>query len=87
MNTPLNWTEESGGMEAVTKILDRCRVLEKDPSRKEYYQGTLDSNQDINLGFVDFPLYQLLDPERQRQRAGMVSAMKRVIELVDKSSV
>jgi hypothetical protein len=87
MNTPLNWPEESGGMEAVTKILDRCRVLEKDPSRKEYYQGTLDSNQDINLGFVDFPLYQLLDPERQRQRAGMVSAMKRVIELVDKSSV
>ena len=87
MNTPLNWPEESGGMEAVTKILDRCRVLEKDPSRKEYYQGTLDSNQDINLGFVDFPLYRLLDPERQRQRAGMASAMKRVIELVDKSSV
>ena len=86
MKTPLKWPEESGGLEAVTRILDRCRVLEEDPSQKER-KGTLDPNEDANLWVVDYPLYQLLEPERQRQRAGMVSAMKRVIELVEKGSV
>jgi hypothetical protein len=86
MKTPLEWPEESGGLEAVTRILDRCRVLEEDPSQKEQ-KRTLDPKDDANLWGVDYPLYQLLEPERQRQLAGMVSAMKRVIELVDKSSV
>jgi hypothetical protein len=87
MNTPLNWPEESGGMEAVTKILDRCRVLERDPSRKEYVKPeAVDPNEDLSARFVDFHLFQLLGPERQRQRAGMVAAMKRVVELVDTSA-
>jgi hypothetical protein len=86
MKTPLEWPEESGGLEAVTRILDRCRVLEEDPSQKEQ-KRTFDPKDDANLWGVDYPLYQLLEPERQRQLAGMVSAMKRVIELVDKSSV
>ena len=86
-NARFEWPEESGGVEAVKRILDRCRVLEEDPSRKEYNRETLDPNEDVNVRFVDFPLYQLLGPERQRQRAGMVAAMKRVIELVDRSSV
>ena len=88
VKTPLEWPEESGGVEAVKKILDRCRVLEEDPSRIEYVnRETLDPTQDIGPWFVDFPLYQLLEPERQRQRAGMVAAMKRVIELVGTSAV
>ena len=86
-NARFEWPEESGGVEAVKRILDRCRVLEEDPSRKEYNRETLDPNEDVNVRFVDFSLYQLLGPERQRQRAGMVAAMKRVIELVDRSSV
>lgn len=87
VKTPLEWPEESGGVEAVRKILDRCRVLEKDPSRKEYANlETLGPNEDRDVLFVDYPLYQLLEPERQRQRAGMVAAMKRVIELVGTSS-
>jgi hypothetical protein len=87
MNTPLDWPEESGGVEAVTKILDRCRVLERDPSRKEYVKPeAVDPNEDLSASFVDFPLFQLLGPERQRQRAGMVAAMKRVVELVDTSA-
>lgn len=36
VNTRLEWPEESEGVEAVKKILDRCRVLEADPSRIEY---------------------------------------------------
>ena len=83
VNTRLNWPEESGGVEAVTKILDRCCVLEEDPSRIEYVsQNTIDWNQNPGLASVDYPLYQLLEPERQRQRAGMVAAMTRVVELV-----
>lgn len=81
-NAPMEWPEERGGLEAVTRILDRCRVLKEDPSQKE----TLGPDQDPDLWFVDYPLYQLLEPERQRQRAGMVAAMKRVIELVGTSS-
>ncbi len=82
-----NWPEESGGVEAVAKILDRCRVLEEDPSRIEYVdRDTIDWTQDSNLLMVDYPLYQLLEPERQRQRAGMVAAMTRVVELVNRSA-
>ena len=87
VNTPLEWPEESGGVEAVNKILDRCRVLEADPSRIEYVnRDKIDWNQDPGLASVDYPLYQLLEPERQRQRAGMVAAMTRVIELVNRSA-
>ena len=83
VKTPLNWPEESGGVEAVTKLLDRCRVLEEDPSRIEYVnRDRIDWNQDPGLASGDYPLYQLLEPERQRQRAGMVAAMTRVEELV-----
>ena len=82
-NTRLEWPEESGGSEAVARILDRCRVLWEDPSRIEYVKReTVDLNQYLDLMSVDYPLYQLLEPERQRQRAGMVAAMTRVLELV-----
>ena len=87
VKTPLNWPEESGGVEAVTKILDRCRVLEEDPSRIEYVnRDRIDWNQDPGLASGDYPLYQLLVPERQRQRAGMVAAMTRVVALVNRSA-
>lgn len=83
VKTRLNWPEESGGVEAVNKILDRCRVLEEDPSRIEYVnRDTIDWIQNPGLAFVDYPLYQLLAPERQRQHTGMVAAMTRVVELV-----
>jgi hypothetical protein len=88
VNTRLSWPEESGGVEAVTKILARCRMLEEEPSRIEYVKPeAIDPNDDFYARFVDFPLYQLLGPERQRQRAGMVATMKRVIELVGTSAV
>jgi hypothetical protein len=32
----LNLPEESGGLEAVARIRERCRVLRDDPSRVEY---------------------------------------------------
>ena len=85
--TRVEWPEESGGSEAVARILDRCRVLEADPSRIEYVtRETVDRNQYLYLMSVDYPLYQLLEPERQRQRAGMVAAMTRVVALVNRSA-
>jgi hypothetical protein len=77
----LDWPEESGGLETVEKIRDRCRVLRDDPSRMERLED-LGPTQSADLMMVDFPLYQMLEPERQRQRAGMVAAMRRVVELV-----
>ena len=85
--TRVEWPEESGGSEAVARIVDRSRVLEEDPSRIEYVKReTVDRNQYSDLMFVDYPLYQLLEPERQRQRAGMVAAMTRVVALVNRSA-
>ena len=85
--TRVEWPEESGGSEAVARILDRCRVLEADPSRIEYVtRETVDRNRYLYLMSVDYPLYQLLEPERQRQRAGMVAAMTRVVALVNRSA-
>ena len=85
--TRVEWPEASGGSEAVARIVDRSRVLEEDPSRIEYVnRETVDRNQYSDLMFIDYPLYQLLEPERQRQRAGMVAAMTRVVELVSTSA-
>lgn len=81
-NPRLDWPEESGGLETVAKIRDRCRVLREDPSRLERLKPKdLDPGQDPNLVMVDLPLYRILEPERQRQRAGMVAAMRRVVDL------
>lgn len=66
--TRVEWPEESGGAEAVAWIIDRCRVLWADPSRIEYVnRDTIDWNQDPGLASVDYPLYQLLEPERQHE--------------------
>ena len=74
-------------METVNKILDRCRVPEEDPSRIEYVKReTVELSHYLDLMSVDYPLYQLLEPERQRQRTGMVAAMTRVVALVNRSA-
>lgn len=75
--------EESEGLLSIAKIRDRCRFLQDNPSQVERLApDALVPKQDPYLTSVDFPLYQILEPERQRQRAGMVEAMKRVIEMV-----
>ena len=85
--TRVEWPEESGGSEAVARIVERSRVLEEDPSRIERVKpDAVDPHQYLDLMFLDYPLYQLLEPERQRQRAGMVAAMTRVVALVNRSA-
>ena len=39
-------------------------------------------DQDLCLMFMDEPLCQILEPERQRQQRGMLNAMTQLVELV-----
>jgi hypothetical protein len=80
-----HWPSESGGAEAMEKIRQRCRALSEDPSRRECLSlQDLRPDQNVNILVVDYPLYQLLEPERQRQQTDMVAAMERVIKLTTK---
>jgi hypothetical protein len=82
-NPRFDWPKESGGLETVAKIRDRCRVLREDPSRLEKPKPEdLGPGQDPNRMLIDLSLYGILEPERQRQRASMVAAMRRVVDLV-----
>jgi serine/threonine protein kinase len=79
-----DWPEESGGSETVAQLVRRCQLLREEPARMECLKWEdLSAPKDNNLPFVDFPLYQILDAERKRQRAGMVAAMTQVVELLN----
>ena len=79
----IEWPEESGGLEALAKIRNRCRALLADPSQIETPEF-----EDPNLPWnqyrfkVDLPLYKILEPERLRQRRNIVATMQRVVDLV-----
>jgi hypothetical protein len=78
-----NWPEESGGRAGIGRILDRCRELSEDSSREEQLDvSDPRAQENYYLPFVDYPLHQLLEPERVRQLQGMVVAMQRVCDLV-----
>lgn len=69
---PSGWPQESGGQLALAEILEYCKSRQR---------------EDTTFGAAWFAmederLAQMLAPERARQRAGMISAMRRVIELV-----
>jgi hypothetical protein len=79
----VDWPEQSGGADAFDKIRQRCRgLVEGTLERERRTPEDLGSHRDYNICMVDYPLYELLEPERRRQRAGMVAAMERVIDLV-----
>jgi hypothetical protein len=79
----VDWPEQSGGANALENIRQRCRALVEGTSEQERLKPQeRRADQDVGICFVDYPLYQLLEPERQRQREGMVGAMQRVIDLV-----
>jgi hypothetical protein len=82
-NRPLALPEESGGSRAATRIMQRCSELRADPTRVETYSfEDHGPGDDPNLTSVDVQLHELLRPERERQIAGMVAAMQRVVALV-----
>lgn len=72
----LSWPAESGGVETLRAIIDRCRVLNEDwsqrvPPPKDFEGPSL----------TDYTLYLLMQPERERQLAEMVAAMQRVLAI------
>lgn len=78
-----NWPEESGGMETLQRIFERCRELraayQRDPE-KQFEEGELSG--ELTFHFIDPTLYALLSPERERQQRAMVDAMGRAIALI-----
>ena len=79
------WPEESGGQQQFEKILSRIAVLKMDSSQRdmaEFSERSMGNMYDIYELSVDFSLNQLVEPERRRQQADMVAAMKRVCDLV-----
>jgi hypothetical protein len=75
----VDWPAESGGAAVLAQILERVRALSGHPKRIE---PPLDADRDHLIGGCDLVLYRLLTPERERQRAGMVAALERVVDLV-----
>ncbi|MFM2067396.1 MAG: hypothetical protein RLZZ584_2305 [Pseudomonadota bacterium] len=79
----VDWPAESGGDAALRQITERCQALWDNPDctvRLRHPDPRLRGNS--HLYGVDFPLHELLEPERQRQRRGMVAAMQRVVALL-----
>ncbi len=77
------WPEECGGRAAVEGILERCREIDGDRSLQE--KVTVEEKARLQFGAlsgVDWPLLQMLAPERERQLGDMVGAMQRVCDLV-----
>ena len=85
-NPDFSWPREGGGDAAWADIVARTRVLCKDPSQK--IKVDYDDKESVKkyrmVGAVNFdiPLYDALEPERKRQRIGMIAAMVRAVKLV-----
>ena len=79
----IDWPRESGGSPAFQAIVDRCRLLSEDPSLEEplpFEDPRV--RRDIHLAFVDYPLHQLISPERRRQQREMVAAMAQMLDTI-----
>jgi hypothetical protein len=79
------WPAESGGAAALATIRARCNVLCSDRSRVEWQDFNNEAHRKYLLstaGLIDIPLFEATEPERHRQRQGMVTAMQRMVALV-----
>ena len=86
-STQLDWPEESGGQETIRKIRDRCLVLQKDPSslEKPIFDDECLKHYTASAR-VDLQIYNLLEPERLRQREWLVTAIRQVVDLLTTDS-
>lgn len=69
-----DWPQESGGRAALEQIIRRCQTMKERTSLSE-------RTVRLECGRVDEVLYELLAPERQRQKTEIVKAVDRVCEL------
>ena len=78
-----HWPPESGGAKALLAILGRCRLLRENPSLEERLPLADDRvAEDVHLGFIDYPLHELISPERKHQQHEMVAAMRRALDMI-----
>ncbi len=85
----LTWPEESGGRDVLQKIIARAGAMRQDllpvEERARINRIRIDKAvilEEPDLLYVDPELYQLLAPEKTRQRFEMVKAMQRVCDLI-----
>jgi hypothetical protein len=77
----IGWPPESGGAPALEAVLRRCRLLREDPSLKEPLPFEDPRTwKDYHLACIDYPLHELILPERRRQQLQMVAAMTRALD-------
>lgn len=79
-----HWPDESGGTAALAEIMERAEFLlrgDGSPGRASW-ESTEGTGFDPSTGLGDPVLTRLIEPELRRQRAGMVAAMRRVVDLV-----
>ena len=76
------WPEESGGAARLAQIIELIDGLRSGAIKFERRpQADARALQLPVLSNVDYRLYDLVEPERERQRRRMLAAMERVIGL------
>lgn len=80
-----HWPPDRGGSAALAAILARCKFIGTDISRIEWPDFNNEAHQKYlrgTAGGIDIPLFDATEPERRRQRNGMIAAMQRMVALV-----
>ena len=76
---PIDWPEESGGQDTITKIILRCDVMRQTNPKWTHVELKA---APCRIFFVDPELYEILTPERLRQSSEMLKAMDRVCAVI-----
>ena len=77
------WPNESGGRATMEGMRSRCAELRRDRSlREKAPTHGHHTHHDMHVSQVDYRFYQLVQPERDRQLAGISAAIQRVISLL-----
>jgi hypothetical protein len=84
----IDWPQDSGGQGTLEKIFNRCREIRESAARREYTESDRRPpkgypSSDGHVWLADKILYELLAPERQRQRTEMMRAIDRVCEIIE----
>jgi hypothetical protein len=78
------WPKDTGGSEQAQRVIERCRRLADGtvPIASAPPDVELDETTLWALQRSDWVLYEMLEPERQRQRDEMVQAARRAVKFV-----
>jgi hypothetical protein len=75
----IDWPEESGGQDTITKIILRCDVIQQTNPKWTHVELKAAPGRIFS---VDPELYEILTPERLRQSGEMIKAMDRVCAVI-----